>query len=180
MTVSSESPGIAPRAPESADGVVVPYNQESFSRIGVLDAWKKDAILQALRQRDVWVRAPCGNHHYTDGISWPACQPACFEIGAPRADVHAVHLDRFFNTDLLVCAQATSSSNAYAAGSSMILREAIERCAFPWQDWGENLPEAMLAIFKHTGWQIDDTENEMSFRELNLLAALNFIFSPKK
>jgi hypothetical protein len=81
-----------------------------------------DGPLRALKEQGIWVSAPCGNNGYTDGISWPACQPDCFSIGATKPGAHAAHLDRFTNTDLLVAAAATSSSNANAAACSMILR----------------------------------------------------------
>lgn len=135
-----------------------------------------DEKLSALRERGIWVSAPCGNHHYTDGISWPACQPDCFGIGATIPGKHEVHLDRYANTDLLVAAQATSSSNAYAVACAMILREAIEMREYRWQNDGANLPEAMLAIFKQTGVPIDDRATGCAFRELDLLAAVNHVY----
>lgn len=135
-----------------------------------------DDVLRALRERDIWVSAPCGNHHYTNGISWPACQADCFGIGATVPGKHDVHLDRYKNTDLLMAAQATSSSNAYAVACAMILREAIEVCAYPWQKDGETLPDAMLAIFKRTGVRIKDRAADFEFRELDLLAAVGAVF----
>jgi len=135
-----------------------------------------DEKLEALRKQGIWVSAPCGNHHYTDGISWPACQPYCIAIGATIPGQHMAHLDRFSNTDLLVTAQATSSSNAYAAACSMILREAIEKCGYRWQNDVANLPEAILAIFKKTGVSIEDQATQCTFRELDLLAALDHVF----
>jgi len=135
-----------------------------------------DEILRSLRQHNIWVSAPCGNHHYTDGISWPACQSDCFAIGATIPGKHEVHLDRFSNTDLLVTAVATSSSNAYAAACSMILREAIEKTEYGWQKDGETLPDAMMYIFQNTGGIIEDSETNCEFRELNLLAAVDHIF----
>ena len=135
-----------------------------------------DEKLMALRQQGIWVSAPCGNHHYTDGISWPACQPYCFAIGATIPGQHVAHLDRFANTDLLVTAQATSSSNAYAAACAMVLREAIERSQYRWQNDGVTLPEALLAIFRRTGVPIEDQATKCTFRELNLLAAVDHVF----
>jgi len=135
-----------------------------------------DEKLIALRERGIWVSAPCGNHHYTDGISWPACQPYCFGIGATVPGKHGVHLDRWLNTDLLVAAQATSSSNAYAVACAMILREAIEKLEYRWQDNGANLPEALLMIFKETGVPIEDKATNCEFRELDLLAAVDHVF----
>lgn len=135
-----------------------------------------DEPLAALRQRGIWVSAPCGNHHYTDGISWPACQPLCFGIGATAPGRHEAHLDRFANTDLLVAAEATSSANAYAAASAQILREAIEKCQYPWQEEGADLPEAMLAICKKTGVPIGDPDTGCAFCELDLLAAVDHVF----
>jgi len=135
-----------------------------------------DEEIEKLRQLGVWVSAPCGNHDYTEGISWPACQPACWGIGATVPGEHAAHLDRFSNTDLLVCAHATSSSNAYAAASAMILREAIERTGYRWQDDGGSLSQAMMEIFRVTGVRIDDPETGLEFKELNLLAAVDHVF----
>jgi hypothetical protein len=136
-----------------------------------------DEKLRGLRQLGVWVSAPCGNHGYTDGISWPACQPDCFAIGGAVPGGRAAHLDRWANTDLLVAAQATSSSNAYAAASAQILREAIEASGYRWRQMGETLPEAMMAIFQETGRPIDDEETGLAFAELDLLAAVDAVFS---
>ena len=136
-----------------------------------------DAPLNALRKCGIWVSAPCGNHHYTDGISWPACQPGCFGIGATVPGKHEVHLDRFANTAILVAAPATSSSNAYAAACAMILREAFERANFPWQKQAADLPGAILNVFKQTGVSIRDPATKLEFRELDLLAAVDYIFA---
>jgi len=135
-----------------------------------------DEKLIALRERGIWISAPCGNNYYTDGISWPASQPCCFGIGATVPGKHEAHLDRFSNTDLLVTAQATSSSNAYAAACAMILREAIEKLEYRWQDDGANVPEALLTIFKKTGVPIEDRATNCEFRELDLLAAVDHVF----
>jgi hypothetical protein len=136
-----------------------------------------DDKLIALRKLGIWVSAPCGNHHYTDGISWPACQPYCFGIGGTVPGQHTVHLDRFSNTDLLVSAQATFSSNAYAAASAMILREAIEQTGYTWRDNGVDLAAAILRIFQITGIAIEDPETNYAFRELDLLAAVDHVFA---
>eukprot|EP01046_Picozoa_sp_COSAG06_P056172 COSAG06_NODE_10545_length_1661_cov_2.323295_1_plen_345_part_00 len=85
-----------------------------------------DGPLAALREAGVWVSAPCGNNHHTDGISWPACATGCFGIGATDPENGKVHLDRWPNAALLVPAGATSSSNALAAAASMVLREAVQ------------------------------------------------------
>jgi hypothetical protein len=136
-----------------------------------------DATLRALRQLGIWVSAPCGNNNFTDGISWPACQPDCFAIGATVPGKHAAHLDRYANTDLLVCAEATSSSNAYAAAGAMILREAIEKSGYAWQNDGANLPDAFLAIFRRTGVPIRDPGTGLDFKELDLLAAVDHVIA---
>lgn len=136
-----------------------------------------DAKLEALRKLGVWVSAPCANHHYADGISWPACQPYCFAIGGTIPLKHEVHLDRFSNTALLVAATATSSSNAHAAGCSMILREAIEQTGYDWKRDGPTLPDAMMAIFQQTGRAIADPKSGLTFRELDLLAAVDHVFA---
>lgn len=136
-----------------------------------------DAELQSLRELGIWVSAPAGNHHYTDGISWPACQPDCFGIGAVVPGKAEVHLDRFSNVDLLAPATATSSSNAYAAGCAQILREAIDKCQYPWQQVAPTLPQAMLAIFQRTGRLIHDPATSLDFRQIDLLAALDHVFA---
>jgi hypothetical protein len=136
-----------------------------------------DAPLKKLRDRGIWVSAPCGNHHYTDGISWPACQPHCFGIGGAKPGAHEAHLDRFGNTDLLACATATSSSNAYAAACSQILREAIAKTGYNWRKHGDNLADATMALFKLTGVPIHDPATGCDFRELDLLAALDHAFA---
>ncbi|MBI4625266.1 MAG: hypothetical protein HY736_18855 [Verrucomicrobia bacterium] len=137
-----------------------------------------DEKLEALRKLGVWVSAPCGNNHYADGISWPACQPCCFAIGATVPLEHQVHLDRFSTTALLVAATATSSSNGHAAGCSMILREAIEKADYDWKRDGATLPDAMMAIFQKTGHVITDPQSGLTFRELDLLAAVDHVFAP--
>jgi hypothetical protein len=135
-----------------------------------------DAELLALRRLGIWVSAPCGNHHYTDGISWPACQPDCFAIGATVPGKHEAHLDRYLNVDLLVTAEATSSSNAHAAAGAQILREAIEKTGYRWQAEGETLPDAMLSILLKAGVSIHDPATGLDFKELDLLAALDRVF----
>jgi len=136
-----------------------------------------DEPLAALRERGIWVSAPCGNNQYTDGISWPACQPHCFGIGATVPGKREVHLDRFSKTDLLVAAAATSSSNAYAAAGAMILREAIEKSGYAWQGRGANLADAMLAIFRETGVRVRDPATGCTFHELDLLAGVEAVMA---
>lgn len=135
-----------------------------------------DEELEALRHLGVWVSAPCANHGYTTGISWPACQPYCFAIGATVPGGQAVHLDRFHNTDLLVPAAATSSSNAYAAASFMVLREAIDKAAYDWHKDAPNLADAALAIFQRTGRHVHDPDTGITFGELDLAAAVDEVF----
>lgn len=135
-----------------------------------------DEVLAALRRAGVWVSAPCGNHDFADGISWPACQPNCFGIGAAVEGRHEVHLDRGPGTDLLVSALATSSSNAFAAAGSMVLREAMDQVDYNWRAEGPTLPDAMMAIFQQTGVPVSDPVSGRAFRELDLLAALDHVF----
>lgn len=135
-----------------------------------------DEKLAVLRRFGIWVSAPCANNGFTDGISWPACQPECFAIGAVKPEADVVHLDRHSKTDILVPATATSSSNAYAAGCSMVLREAIEKAGYDWRKDGGTFPEAMMAIFKATGVQVHDPATNLDFRRLDLLAALDWVF----
>jgi hypothetical protein len=136
-----------------------------------------DAALQELRALDVWVSAPCGNNGYTDGISWPACQPECFAIGATRPGSREAHLDRWQNTDLLVAARATSSSNAYAAACAQVLREAMNVAKLDWKQHGATLPEATMAVFQQTGRQVADAASGCTFAELDLQAAVRFVMT---
>ena len=133
--------------------------------------------LKKLRALGIWVSAPAGNHKFTNGISWPACQPKCFAIGAVRPGKDEVFLDRHAKVDLVVPAAATSSSNAIVCGAVMVLREAIEKAGYNWKSQGETLPDAMLAIFQKTGVAVNDTPSGNTFRRLNLKAALDFVFA---
>lgn len=136
-----------------------------------------DDKLAKLRTLGIWVSAPTGNHHFTDGISWPASQPNCFAIGAvhPKADL--VTLDRHKKVDLVVPASATSSSNAITCGAVMLLREAIEKSGYDWRADGKNLPEAMLAILQRTGVKVHDPKTDLTFARLDLKAALDHVFA---
>ena len=131
-----------------------------------------DEKLERLRELGIWVSAPCGNNHFTDGICWPACQPACFAIGATRPERREVYLNRWSNVDLVVPAAATSSSNAYAAACSMILREAVETSGYDWRAHANTLPGALMALFQETGTPVHDLETGFDFREMNLYAAV--------
>ncbi len=134
-----------------------------------------DAKLVQLRELGIWVSAPAGNHKFSNGISWPASQPSCFAIGAviPGKDVPT--LDRHAKLELLVPAQATSSSNAIACGCAMILREAIETSGYDWKADGRNIAEAMMAIFQKTGVPVEDPPTKQTFRRLDLMAALQHV-----
>lgn len=141
-----------------------------------------DAKLKRLRELGIWVSAPAGNHAFTRGISWPACQDNCFAIGAvrPNKDVRPgqdeVYLDRSAKIDLVVPASATSSSNAIVCGGVMILREAIDKAGYDWKRDGQNLPEAMLAILQRTGVEVKDAGSKLTFRRLDLKAAVDEVF----
>jgi hypothetical protein len=135
-----------------------------------------DARLKRLRELGIWVSAPTGNHKFTKGISWPACQPNCFAIGAVQPGKDEVYLDRHAKVDLVVPAAATSSSNAIACGAAMVLREAIEKTKYDWKTRGKNLPEAMLAIMQQTGVPVEDPATQLAFRRLDLHAALDEVF----
>lgn len=136
-----------------------------------------DEKLEQLRSLGIWVSAPCANNGHTRGISWPACQPFCYAIGATRPNQDVAHLDRFSNTDILVPAGATSSSNAQIVGAAMVLREAISVAAYDWHTQADNLPDALMSIFKATGLDVHDGETGIDFKRLDLLAALDFVFS---
>ena len=131
-----------------------------------------DAKLAKLRELGIWVSAPAGNHHFTKGISWPASQPNCFAIGAVTPGKDVVTLDRSAKIDVLVPARATSSSNAILCGSAMILREAIEKSGYDWKPHGPDLASAMMKIFQMTGVEVKDEKSGLSFRRLDLIAAL--------
>ena len=137
-----------------------------------------DEPLRRLREMNIWVSAPCGNNQHTGGISWPACQPYCYAIGSVEQE--SVYNDRYHNTDLLVHAQFTSSSNAYVVGSYQIWREAVMKTNFPWQDFGKTLPEAALAIFHKTGRTYHDPATGIAFPSLDLLAAVDFVMDYNK
>ena len=134
-----------------------------------------DAKLTSLRQLGIWVSAPTGNHNFTTGISWPACQPHCFAIGAVRPGKDEVYLDRHEKVDLVVPAAATSSSNAIACGAAMLLRELIETSGYDWKTDGPNLPEAMMAVMQKTGQEVDDPATKRGYRRLDLRAALDHV-----
>ena len=139
-----------------------------------------DSKLTALRKAGIWVSAPAGNHNFTNGISWPACQPDCFAIGAVVPGKDQIHLDRHEKIELLVPAKATSSSNAIVCGSAMLLREAIEKSGFNWKADGKNLPEAMMAIMQKTGQPVEDAATKRTFRRLDVQAALEHVFADGK
>lgn len=138
-----------------------------------------DAVLAALRKAGIWVSAPAGNHNFTKGISWPACQPNCFAIGAVN-QAEVVYLDRSEKIELVVPAAATSSSNAIACGAAMLLREAIEKAEYDWSADGANLPEAMLKIMQTTGKRVEDKATGKTFSRLDLLAALDHVATKGK
>jgi hypothetical protein len=139
-----------------------------------------DDKLTELRRRGIWVSAPTGNHGYTNGISWPACQPKCFAIGAVKPGDDVVTQDRHDKVDLLVPADATSSSNAIVCGAAMLLREAIEKTGYDWKSDGKTLPDAMLSIMQSTGKPVEDKATKRSYRRLDVLAALDHVFAHAK
>jgi len=139
-----------------------------------------DAKLAELRKLGIWVSAPAGNHKFIRGISWPACQPNCFAIGAVTPAKDVVYLDRSSKVDLVVPAAATSSSNAITCGAVMLLREAIEKSGYDWHADGSTLPDAMLKILQQTGTAVEDPGSKQTFRRLDLLAAVDYVFAGGK
>lgn len=135
-----------------------------------------DEKLKRLRELNVWVSAPTGNHAFSKGISWPACQSGTFAIGAVKPGEDVVYLDRHAKVDLVVPAAATSSSNAIACGAAVLLREAIEKRGYDWKKDGENLPEAMLAIMQKTGVEVRDPESGLTFRRLDLKRGVDWVW----
>ena len=71
----------------------------------------------------------------------------------------------------------TSSSNAYAAGASLLLREAIEKRGYHWHADGPTLPEAMMAIFQRTGGKVHDPATGLTFARLDVLAAVDHVMA---
>ena len=139
-----------------------------------------DDKLAELRKLGIWVSAPTGNHGFTNGISWPSCQPNCFAIGAVSPGKDVVTQDRHDKVDLVVPAAATSSSNAIVCGAVMLLREAIEKTKYDWKADGKNLPEAMLAILQKSGTLVVDVTTKQTYRRLDVLAALQHVFAQAK
>jgi hypothetical protein len=139
-----------------------------------------DDKLAQLRKLGIWVSAPTGNHGFTNGISWPACQPNCFAIGAVHPGTEKISQDRHEKVDLLVPAAATSSSNAIACGAAMLLREAIEQSKFDWKVEAATLPEAMLAIMRKTGKPVEDPATKRVYRRLDVMAALEHVMPSVK
>lgn len=146
-----------------------------------------DPILAEMRENGIWVGAPCGNNGHVTGVSWPAASPYCFAIGSAHLvgsldeERYVAQFDRFSNTDILALGGPTSTCNAYLAGSSMILREAIERTGYEWTSKASNLPEAMLAIFQETGEKATDEQGTgLDFMVINLLRAVDHVFSGAK
>jgi len=137
-----------------------------------------DEPLRRLREMNIWVSAPCGNSQHVKGISWPACQEYCFAIGGIYQG--KVYNDRYHNTDLLVHAVATSSSNAYAVACYMIWREAVEKADFPWRDYGKTMPDAAMELFRRTGRDFEDEATGITFKALDLEAAIDFVWNWKK
>jgi hypothetical protein len=122
----------------------------------------------------------CCHCKVSDRISWPACQPNCFAIGAVRQGKDEVYLDRHAKVDLLVPAAATSSSNAVACGAAIVLREAIEETGYNWKRDGSTVAEAILAIIQKTGIEVDDEATKRSYQRLDLAAALKPVFAAEK
>lgn len=139
-----------------------------------------DSKLQKLRELGIWVSAPAGNHAFTNGISWPACQPFAFAIGAVRSGKDEVYLDRHSKIDLVVPAAATSSSNAIACGAAILLREAVEQTGYPWKGDAPNLPDAIMAIMQKTGTPVVDPGSQLTFRRLDVKAAIDHVFQNAK
>ena len=134
-----------------------------------------DEKLAVLRELNVWVSAPAANNEYTTGISWPACAEKCFAIGAVKHNRDEVHRDRFSNIDIVVPAQATSSSNAIICGAAMLLREAIALRNYNWRRDGRTLPDAQMAIFKRTGKDVHDPATNLTFRRIDVCAAIDSV-----
>ena len=139
-----------------------------------------DAKLVQLRKLGIWVSAPSGNHNFTNGISWPASQPNCFAIGAVKKGKDEVYLDRDAKVELVVPAAATSSSNAIACGSAIILREAIMKSDYDWKQDGPNLAEAIMTIMQKTGVKVYDQGTQRSYQRLDLSRALKHVFAGAK
>src|SRR5439155_20416108 len=97
-------------------------------------------------------------------------------IGRARPGKDEVYLDRSAKIDLVVPAAATSSSNAILCGSVLLLREAIDKSGYDWKKDGPTLPDALMAIFQRTGIAVRDPGTNLTFRRLDLKAALDEVF----
>lgn len=139
-----------------------------------------DDKLARLHELGIWVSAPTGNHGFTNGISWPASQPNCFAIGAVVPGKDEVHQDRHAKVVLVVPGAATSSSNALVCGAAIVLREAIDQTGYDWKKDGRTLPEAMLAIMQETGAAVHDPGTGLTFKRLDLKAALDRVYGGAK
>ena len=87
-----------------------------------------------------------------------------------------VHLDRHAKLDLVVPASATSSSNAIVCGAVLLLREVIDKSGYDWKQDGPNRAAAMLAILQKTGTEVHDPTSQLTFRRLDVKAALDYVF----
>jgi hypothetical protein len=105
---------------------------------------------------------------------------AGFAIGAVKPGKDKVYLDRHAKIDVVVPASATSSSNAIACGSVLLLRKPIEKSGYDWKKDGPNHPEAMMAILQRTGQPVKDPATKLTFRRLDLKAALDDVFQRAK
>jgi hypothetical protein len=84
------------------------------------------------------------------------------------------------DTDLVIASSThTSSANAYMSAFHLLMREAIQT-QMPeekWKRWGETIPEAALAILKHTGRSLRAPRNHpWDLTVAQLEAALSFVF----
>jgi predicted ATPase len=57
----------------------------------------------------------------------------------------------------------------------MLLREAIEKSGYDWKQHGSDVASAMMKIFHTTGVEVKDENSGLSFRRLDLMAALRLV-----
>ena len=55
----------------------------------------------------------------------------------------------------------------------LVLRAGVGRAV----DGGSTLPDAMMKIFQQTGHEVHDKATGFTFKELNLLAAVDYVFA---
>ena len=131
-----------------------------------------ESALGRLSHAGVMVLANGGNcrPHYKNcsGLPWPALVPGVVAVGAatmhheygkvrrvrgrPPATFSSLDSNDCATLRLAICgARVTSSALSVFSAGVLLVREAIDRNGFRWQDLGPTIPEAILVIIRITG-----------------------------